>query len=114
MAKQLRELLQEKQEPFMLDLYLLEKGYPRKRFNSKNVVQSCDLQRIQKGILPCSQVLKDVCNLAIIKNSNPRELRNYEETSTSQHTTIRVAEVFFFYTSFSLENLIKFSENKII
>ncbi|WCJ35582.1 hypothetical protein M5689_016829 [Euphorbia peplus] len=118
MAKQLKQLLQEKQEPFILELYLLEKGYFRNKFNS------LDLKRSQKGPPKCSKLLKAVYKHLIsinqrlkIKNSSPRDhvAQNKDkndqetpesdsfssdiqesETSTSQRSeniTIRVTEV---------------------
>ncbi|XP_065847063.1 uncharacterized protein [Euphorbia lathyris] len=104
MAKQLKQLLQEKQEPFVLELYLLEKGYLRNTFNS------IDLKRTQKDIPKCSKLLRAVYNQLIslndrlkIKTSNPRDVAetpdlgrlSSQETSTSQQRkmTIRVTEV---------------------
>lgn len=39
--KQLRELLQEEQEPFILELYLVERGYLRKSFNGGSSFPRC-------------------------------------------------------------------------
>ncbi|GMP24870.1 hypothetical protein CsSME_00001991 [Camellia sinensis var. sinensis] len=41
MPKQLGELLQEQQEPFILELYLFEKGYLRNNFNSETNFHCC-------------------------------------------------------------------------
>ncbi|XP_011017088.1 PREDICTED: uncharacterized protein LOC105120534 isoform X2 [Populus euphratica] len=40
-VKQLRELLQEQQEPFILNIYLLERGYSRKGPDSENSSRFC-------------------------------------------------------------------------
>ncbi|KAJ6337734.1 hypothetical protein OIU76_007421 [Salix suchowensis] len=40
-VKQLRELLQEQQEPFILNIYLLERGYSRKSSNSESSSRFC-------------------------------------------------------------------------
>ena len=42
-VKQLRELLQEQQEPFILNIYLLERGYSRKSSNSESISRFCHL-----------------------------------------------------------------------
>jgi len=40
-VKQLRELLQEQQEPFILNIYLLERGYSRKSSDSESSSRFC-------------------------------------------------------------------------
>ncbi|MED6130709.1 hypothetical protein PIB30_003287 [Stylosanthes scabra] len=52
--KRLREFLTEKQEPFILDLYLLERGYSSKTWNSNS---NSKKQKRNKSLLPFSKVL---------------------------------------------------------
>ncbi|CAL5385556.1 unnamed protein product [Camellia sinensis] len=89
MPKQLGELLQEKQEPFILELYLFEKGYVRNNFNSETSFHCCsgnpsrflkrsacwgDLSKRKKAIPSCSKNVKLLFN-KIVSISN-HKLRN--------------------------------------
>lgn len=65
--KKLRELLQEKQEPFMLDIYLSER-YPKKiklNSNSFKRTRNFDLKKRRKGLPNSSKVLKLVTSKLI-------------------------------------------------
>ncbi|PIA57040.1 hypothetical protein AQUCO_00600042v1 [Aquilegia coerulea] len=80
-VKLLSELLQEQQEPFCLDVYLLERGYPKKILSkgrnggssignsSKDLstLSSHGLKR-RKKISPCPKILKTVLNKLISNN----------------------------------------------
>ncbi|KDP41587.1 hypothetical protein JCGZ_15994 [Jatropha curcas] len=83
----LKELLQEQQEPFIFDLYLLEKGYFRKSFNPTSGFTCCNgnprksLKRSvsfglnpsnKKGITQCSKVFTAVYNQVISLNGRFR------------------------------------------
>ncbi|KAG9440640.1 hypothetical protein H6P81_020805 [Aristolochia fimbriata] len=69
-ARQLRELLREQQEPFLLDVYLLEKNYPRKCSDSEANGNDClkserltgyrSRNRKEKALHKCSAVLRSV------------------------------------------------------
>lgn len=89
MPKQLGELLQEKQEPFILELYLFEKGYVRNNFNSETSFHCCSgnpsrflkrsaywggLSKRKKAIPSCSKIVKLPFN-KIVSISN-QKLRN--------------------------------------
>lgn len=80
-VKQLAELLQEQQEPFVLEVYLFERGYLRKSLSSnreggssfcKTFNRSCSWGlRKSKGALSCSKVLRSVYNKLVSRNSGP-------------------------------------------
>uniref|UniRef100_A0A5B7AMZ4 Uncharacterized protein n=1 Tax=Davidia involucrata TaxID=16924 RepID=A0A5B7AMZ4_DAVIN len=74
-AKQLQELLLEQQEPFILESYLLERGYCLKNnLNSAVSLPVCSgnsskfLKR-EKVIPYCSKIVRAVFNKLIMKNS---------------------------------------------
>ncbi|GAV56637.1 DUF4378 domain-containing protein [Cephalotus follicularis] len=84
-AKKLREVLQEQQEPFLLDIYLTERGYLKKSLSS-NAGLSCGharsstLNKSRRGIPHHSKVFKTVSGKLIsiseslkIKNSGNRK-----------------------------------------
>ncbi|KAF5188120.1 Transferase caf17 protein [Thalictrum thalictroides] len=72
-VKLLSELLQEQQEPFCLDVYLLERGYPKGRNGFGNsskelsTLNSHGLKR-RKKIPPCPKILKTVLNKLVSNN----------------------------------------------
>ncbi|XP_050363072.1 uncharacterized protein LOC126781977 [Argentina anserina] len=79
----LGELLQEQQEPFVLDVYLFERGYLGKSSSSsssKSINSSKSLQRScswgqnksKKGISSLSKILRSVYNKLVSKNSGFR------------------------------------------
>lgn len=81
-VKQLAELLQEQQEPFVLEVYLFERGYLRKSLSSNreggssfcktfNRSSSWGLSKSKKGALSCSRVLRSVYNKLVSRNSGP-------------------------------------------
>ncbi|KAM4075280.1 hypothetical protein ACB094_10G157500 [Castanea mollissima] len=74
--KQLGELLQEHQEPFVLEDHLIERGYQKNSLNSKGTFgccshrtsnkflkrsASCGLIKSRKGIPHCTKILRTVC-----------------------------------------------------
>ncbi|GMQ08538.1 hypothetical protein CsSME_00052219 [Camellia sinensis var. sinensis] len=76
MPKQLGELLQEQQEPLILELYLFEKGHLRNNFNSETNFHCCfgnpssflkrsaswgGLSKRRKAIPSCSKIVKLLC-----------------------------------------------------
>ncbi|KAJ9166367.1 hypothetical protein P3X46_021137 [Hevea brasiliensis] len=87
-VKQLRELLQEQQEPFILELCLVERGYLRNSFNAgssssfpcchgnsrKSLKSSFSfgLKRTKKGITYCPKVLRSAYNQVISFNERLR------------------------------------------
>ncbi|KAK6938547.1 protein of unknown function DUF4378 [Dillenia turbinata] len=90
------ELLQEKQEPFVLDVFLLERAYMTKNFNSNACLKrsaSCSLDSRKKGLLSCSKKLRSMLRKLVfmsessrMKNSNfsgGEELTDANKTSTS-------------------------------
>lgn len=64
-AKQLGELLQEQQEPFILEIYLLEKGYLKKSANWG-----------PKNKSSCSKIVKAVFNKLVLSIRNTRKPKN--------------------------------------
>lgn len=93
-VKKLGELLQEQQEPFVLKLFLVEKGYLRKSFNGGSSFPFCHgnsrkslkssfnlgLKSSKKGISHCPKILRNVYNQVMsfnqrlrIKTSNHRD-----------------------------------------
>ncbi|GFY85968.1 hypothetical protein Acr_04g0007060 [Actinidia rufa] len=87
-VKQLGEFLQEKQEPFILEIYLLERGYlknlnPNTGFrycssNSSSFLKrsaSLGLSRRRKVIPNCSKIVKAVFNKLVSVSSN-QKLKN--------------------------------------
>lgn len=73
-VRRLSELLKEKQEPFLLDVYLLEKGYPKKSSHSENEnryhlgksskkLSSSGLSSRKEGLHKSSNLLKSVLSL---------------------------------------------------
>ncbi|XP_057469242.1 uncharacterized protein LOC130758375 [Actinidia eriantha] len=87
-AKQLGELLQEQQEPFILEIYLLERGY-LKNVNPNTGSRCCSsisssflkssaglgLSRRRKVIPNCSKIVKAVFNKLVSVSSN-QKLKN--------------------------------------
>ncbi|XP_021613653.1 uncharacterized protein LOC110615818 isoform X3 [Manihot esculenta] len=93
-VKKLGELLQEQQEPFVLKLFLVERGYLRKSFNGGSSFPCCHgnsrkslkssfnlgLKSSKKGISHCPKILRNVYNQVMsfnqrlrIKTSNHRD-----------------------------------------
>ncbi|XAR61992.1 hypothetical protein NMG60_11016561 [Bertholletia excelsa] len=71
MPKQLGELLREQQEPFVLEAYLLDRGFSRKELSSRSfsgnsksfLTRSASLNLNKKSVIPsCSKIVKAVLN----------------------------------------------------
>ncbi|CAN4122524.1 unnamed protein product [Withania somnifera] len=107
MSKQLGQFLQEQQEPFTLELYLLERGQFRSKhlisdgdfrccsrnFSSTNFLKrsaSCGTKKRRKVIPTCSKIVKSVFNklVTISHNQKIKNLANDQEhnNSTSKNT----------------------------
>lgn len=85
-GKQLGQLLQEQQEPFILETYLLERGCLKKNStseggfscchgNSSKLLKrsaSCDLNMSGKGIPQCSKILRAIFNKLVSITGNPK------------------------------------------
>ena len=85
-GKQLGQLLQEQQEPFILETYLLERGCLKKNLtseggfscchgNSSKLLKrsaSCDLNMSGKGIPQCSKILRAIFNKLVSITGNPK------------------------------------------
>ncbi|KAK6939744.1 protein of unknown function DUF4378, partial [Dillenia turbinata] len=71
----LGELLQEKQEPFVLDVFLLERAYMTKSLNSSACLKrsaSCSLDSRKKGLLSCSKKLRSMLTKLVSKGERSR------------------------------------------
>ncbi|XP_059279463.1 uncharacterized protein LOC132033496 isoform X2 [Lycium ferocissimum] len=106
MSKVLGEFLQEQQEPFTLELYLLERG----QFRSKHLVSdgdfrccsinsstkflkrsaSCGGEKRRKVILKCSKIIKSVFNnlVAISHNQKKNLASEQHNNATTKNTNI--------------------------
>lgn len=94
-SKQLGELLQDQQDPFILEAFLSERGCPKKgsssEGNSKRYLEksaSCCLNKSRKGFPRCSKILRAVYKKFVsIKDQGQRvkisETRNEEEEEYS-------------------------------
>ncbi|PRQ27875.1 hypothetical protein RchiOBHm_Chr6g0309981 [Rosa chinensis] len=87
-VKQLGELLQEQQEPFVLDVYLFERGCLRKSLSSSNSINSskslkrsssCGPIKSKKGTPSFSKILRSVYNKLVSKNGGSRTKSSGEE-----------------------------------
>lgn len=86
-AKQLRELLQEQQQPFVLEVYLFERGHLRKSLSSSNSNSSKIFERSsswgpnksKKGTLSFSKILRSVYNKLVSKNGGSRKESSEKE-----------------------------------
>ncbi|KAL5706676.1 hypothetical protein ACHQM5_024812 [Ranunculus cassubicifolius] len=78
-VKRLSELLQEQQEPFNLDVYLMERGYLKKLLNSKG---NKELKR-RKRIPLCPKILKKVLNKLVPAKTAKGEHEFDQFSSTS-------------------------------
>ncbi|KAK9271158.1 hypothetical protein L1049_026747 [Liquidambar formosana] len=85
-VKQLGELLQEQQDPFILEIYLQERGYLKKSLSSEDNSgschgnsnkflkrsASCGPNKSRKGMPHCSKILQAVFNKLVSINENLR------------------------------------------
>ncbi|KAL1339129.1 hypothetical protein AAHE18_U011200 [Arachis hypogaea] len=77
--KRLAEFLNEKQEPFILELYLLERGYS-KRLTSKSTSLSSLCGKRKKSVLSFSKVLTALPNKLAFHNKKFCAAANSDRT----------------------------------
>ncbi|XP_051150281.1 uncharacterized protein LOC127264791 [Andrographis paniculata] len=89
MPKLLGELLQEQQEPFVLEAYLLERGYLR----SIKILESCSLKKRMHLVPHCTKFIKSVVshrmiddNTCMIKSTNGGWMNSFVEKWTHKYT----------------------------
>ncbi|OVA09422.1 protein of unknown function DUF4378 [Macleaya cordata] len=107
-VKRLSELLQEQQEPFHLDVYLLERGYSKKKLNFDGTVGCCppenppsgkDLKRLasysskrRKGNQNYPNILRSVLNKLTSVYDNRKSSRNFN-SRTNDHGKYHVSKM---------------------
>lgn len=107
MSKQLGQFLQEQQEPFTLETYLLERG----QFGSKHLISdgdfrccsssskflkrsaSCGAKKRRKVIPNCSKIVKSLLNKLVAISHSNQKIKNYlaseeHKNATSKNTDI--------------------------
>ena len=73
-GKQLGQLLQEEQEPFVLETYLLDRGCLKRSLTSEGGFSCCpgNSSKHLKGIPQCSKILRAIFNKLLSITGNPR------------------------------------------
>ncbi|MCD9645894.1 hypothetical protein HAX54_035247 [Datura stramonium] len=102
MSKQLGQFLQEQQEPFTLETYILERG----QFGSKHLISdgdfrccsssskflkrsaSCGAKKRRKVIPNCSKIVKSVLNKLITISHSNQKIKNYLASEGHKNTDI--------------------------
>lgn len=92
--KQLGELLQEKQEPFILDIYLLEKGCSRNRFNLNPTFNCCSFTHLTKPLSKRRKIFPNCSNAAKAVFGKIGFIKNREKVKKSWSNAKAVSSSF--------------------